>query len=403
MRPGRRRSGDRHRDPEEPETAAERAEGEVGEIWVAGPERGPRLLGAAGALGRGRSGAPARRPDRDAGFLRTGDLGFLHGGELFVTGRLKDLIVVRGRNVYPQDLELTACESHPVLRGGIGAAFAVETAAGEAVALVLEAGARRRADGEEALAAVRQAIAEEHEVPVQAVVLVGPGGVPKTTSGKVQRQLCRRLFLDGGCIRWPSGGPAGIAGVRTRSEGRRGPEPLAAWLRRRAAARLGVGEEEIDPAGRSPATASTRWPPWSWPTRSRPSWGWSSPSPPCWRAPDWPISPPGWRRSSPPAARGTAAAGRGRGGRSLRGERALWFLQQLDAASPAYHLAGAARLAGEVDEEALRLCVHGTGRPPPRPAHHLRGPRRRAPAARSIPWRSSTSGSWTRPGGARTS
>ena len=218
----------------------------VGEIWVAGPSvaRGywnrPDLT--AGTFG-------TRLPGRHGRFLRTGDLGFLRDGELFVTGRLKDLIIVRGRNHYPQDLELTAADSHPALRGGAGAAFAVETESGEGVAVVLEVDVRRKPDLQEVLSAVRQALAEEHEVPVQAVLLVRPGAVAKTTSGKVQRGLCQQRFLDGlfePVAEWRAG-TAGQEMAGAQEETAESLQDLVSWLRRRAAAKLGLAESAIDP------------------------------------------------------------------------------------------------------------------------------------------------------------
>jgi acyl-CoA synthetase (AMP-forming)/AMP-acid ligase II len=130
----------------------------VGEIWVAGPsvalgywgkpEETARTLGARLA---GESCGP---------YLRTGDLGFLRAGELFVTGRLKDLIILRGRNHYPQDLELTAEESHPALRPGCGAAFSAEVAGEERLVVVHELERRREGEAGAAMEAVRQAVAE---------------------------------------------------------------------------------------------------------------------------------------------------------------------------------------------------------------------------------------------------
>src|SRR4029079_5823951 len=97
-------------------------------------------------------------------YLRTGDLGFLAGGELFLTGRSKDLIVLRGRNHYPQDLELTVERSHPDLRPGAGAAFAVEEGGGERLVVVQEVARHPRSGSEEIAHAVRRAVAEEHGV-----------------------------------------------------------------------------------------------------------------------------------------------------------------------------------------------------------------------------------------------
>ncbi|HTF09418.1 MAG TPA: AMP-binding protein, partial [Asanoa sp.] len=165
----------------------------VGEIWVSGPsvaagywrlpEETASVFGAATADGAGP-------------FLRTGDLGFLHDGQLVVTGRRKDLIIVRGRNHYPQDVELTAERVDPVLRPGGSAAFL--TADDDRLVLVHEVRRGSPAADVPALAAlIRQAVAREHGLEVHAAVLVRAGGLPKTSSGKVQRRLCRSRYAAG--------------------------------------------------------------------------------------------------------------------------------------------------------------------------------------------------------------
>lgn len=113
-------------------------------------------------------------------FLRTGDLGFLHNGELFVTGRLKDLVIIRGRNHYPQDIELTVDESHPALRSGYGAAFAVEVEGEErlVVAQEVERSYLRKLDADEVVGAVREAVSQQHELEVYAVLLIKTGSIP---------------------------------------------------------------------------------------------------------------------------------------------------------------------------------------------------------------------------------
>src|SRR5215210_3204321 len=165
----------------------------VGEVWVAGPsvaqgywQRPEETERTFRARIEGEGGRP---------FLRTGDLGFLRDGELFVTGRLKDLIILRGRNHYPQDLELTAEESHPALRQGSGAAFSVEAAGEERLVVVQELERRQEGEAAEAAEAVRRAVAETHEVQVHEVVLVRAGTIPKTSSGKIQRHACRAGYL----------------------------------------------------------------------------------------------------------------------------------------------------------------------------------------------------------------
>jgi acyl-CoA synthetase (AMP-forming)/AMP-acid ligase II len=134
-------------------------------------------------------------------FLRTGDLGFIDDqGEVYVVGRVKDLLIVRGLNYYPHDLEATAESAWSSLRPGCSAAFAIETSGREEIAIVCEYDAKAANAGVslEAIAdAVRSAIGIEHELAIDAIVIVAAGQVPKTSSGKVQRSETRRRFTAG--------------------------------------------------------------------------------------------------------------------------------------------------------------------------------------------------------------
>jgi acyl-CoA synthetase (AMP-forming)/AMP-acid ligase II/acyl carrier protein len=179
----------------DPETLTECLPGQVGEIWTAGP-----------SVARGYWDWPeeteetfqAYLADNGEGpFLRTGDLGFLKDGELYVTGRLKDLIIIRGLNHYPQDIELTVDQSNPFLRVGCGAAFSIEVEGEERLVVVQELGRRQPPDAAAVIADIRRAIAEQHELQTHAVVLVRFGCVNKTSSGKIQRRACRAAFLAG--------------------------------------------------------------------------------------------------------------------------------------------------------------------------------------------------------------
>ncbi|MEH2034162.1 MAG: AMP-binding protein [Nostoc sp.] len=169
-------------------------DGTVGEIWVTG-----------GSTAQGYWQKPQETQETfyacldDTGggsFLRTGDLGFLHNGELFVTGRLKDLIVIRGRNYYPQDIELTVQESHSALRQSCGAVFAIEVEGEEriVVAQEIERTYLRKLNADEAIAAIRQAVSQVHELSVYAVLLLKTASIPKTSSGKISRTACRNGF-----------------------------------------------------------------------------------------------------------------------------------------------------------------------------------------------------------------
>lgn len=231
----------------DPERLTHCKDGAVGEIWVSGPSV------AAGYWGREEDTAntfQARIAETDEGpFLRTGDLGFVLDGQLFITGRRKDLIIIRGRNHYPQDLERTAEHSHPLLHGFSGAAFSVESEGEERLVIVNEVNRHAGADSNAVIAAVRQAIAEEHELQIHAVVLARPGEVPKTSSGKVQRFRCRQMFLED-TLKIVSEWRAASAGraVVVEEESEAQIQDWQEWLIRQIVTRLRLPSEAIEAA-----------------------------------------------------------------------------------------------------------------------------------------------------------
>ncbi len=168
---------------------------EVGEIWVTG---GSVTQGYWCRTEQTEYTFRAYLKDTKKGpFLRTGDLGFLYEGELFITGRLKDLIIIRGRNHYPQDIEWTVAKSHPALQADSGAAFSVDVNGEERLVIAQEVQRSylRNLETEELVGAIRQAVVEGHEVQVYAVLLLKPSSIPKTSSGKIQRHAYRAGFL----------------------------------------------------------------------------------------------------------------------------------------------------------------------------------------------------------------
>jgi len=177
----------------DPQTRRECPPGRVGEIWVRGPSVTQgywrRPDDGAECYGSRLAGHPTGE------YLRTGDLGFLDQTDLFVTGRLKDLIIVRGRNHYPEDIEFSVERSHADLCPGAGAAFTVDVA-GEERLVVVQAVKSTLADPSAAHQAIRRVITERHQLRAHAVVLVTPSSIPKTTSGKIQRRACREAFLE---------------------------------------------------------------------------------------------------------------------------------------------------------------------------------------------------------------
>ena len=179
----------------DPDTHMPCAPDETGEIWAKGPSMVQGYWNREEETER--TFKAFLTTTGEGPFLRTGDLGFINDGGLFVTGRLKDLIIIRGHNHYPEDIEYTAGQSHPGLRVGCGAAFSVETDNDERLVVVHELERSSETwNVEDVAGAIRQSVADHHELQVHAVVLVEPGSIPKTSSGKLQRYLCRSAYLN---------------------------------------------------------------------------------------------------------------------------------------------------------------------------------------------------------------
>jgi acyl-CoA synthetase (AMP-forming)/AMP-acid ligase II len=200
-----------------PETLALCEPGEVGEIWVSGPSIAQGYWQQSEATEKIFRACLSDRPETP--FLRTGDLGFLDQGELFVTGRLKDLIIINGRNHYPQDIEWTVEQSHPWLQPSGTAAFSVEIEGAERLIVLAELDRRgliayRQAvtssesksptqmpvpspENSDVVRQIQRAVFKHHELPVYELLLLKPGSLPKTSSGKIQRYSCRAKFMAG--------------------------------------------------------------------------------------------------------------------------------------------------------------------------------------------------------------
>ncbi len=178
-------------------------------------------------------------PTGEGPYLRTGDLGFLHDGEVFVIGRIKDVIVIRGVNYYPHDIEYTVERSHPALQPDAGAVIGIERDGEVDLVAVHEI----RSDcplpvaGDEVVDAIRRDVAREHHLALQRVVLLRPGGLPKTSSGKVQRTRCREV-LGGPALpvvhEWEQAGAPASVGFTTESLSQPGvlERQLVHWLQR---------------------------------------------------------------------------------------------------------------------------------------------------------------------------
>ncbi|MHC4179142.1 MAG: aminotransferase class I/II-fold pyridoxal phosphate-dependent enzyme, partial [Planctomycetota bacterium] len=207
----------------DPDAMTRSPAGRIGEIWVSGPSV---------AQGYWRQPEATQQAFRaylkDTGegpFLRTGDLGFMEDGELFVTGRLKDLIIMHGMNIHPQDIEQTVQQTHPRLRADCGAAFTIEVDGRQQLIVVQEIGRRKQGNLEVIFDSVVREVAAEHELALDAIVLVKAGSIPKTTSGKIQRHACCRGYLDGSLAvvgQWQAGEPGHRPGTGRRPD----QEPL---------------------------------------------------------------------------------------------------------------------------------------------------------------------------------
>jgi acyl-CoA synthetase (AMP-forming)/AMP-acid ligase II len=181
----------------DPESCERLGTDRVGEVWISGPNV---------TQGYWRNDAATRETfaghigDDPARWLRTGDLGFLDdAGELYLTGRIKELVIIRGVNHYPQDIERTVQNVDPALRKNGGAAFSVLDENGDETLVVVqevERVHRRSIDAADMIGRIREAVADEHEIFARHVVLIRTGTLPKTTSGKIQRGVARQLWLD---------------------------------------------------------------------------------------------------------------------------------------------------------------------------------------------------------------
>ncbi|HLJ26156.1 MAG TPA: non-ribosomal peptide synthase/polyketide synthase [Candidatus Angelobacter sp.] len=231
----------------DPESLLSSPPNQIGEIWVSGP-----------SVARGYWNLPEETKlafharihgSQEGSFLRTGDLGFLCDGELFVTGRLKDLIIIRGRNYYPQDIEETMGTAHPALRPGCGAAFAIERDGEEKLVVVQEAAIRSDDELGRAIQLIARNIAEIHELTAHAIVLIRTGTIPKTSSGKLQRHTCKTDFLNQNLYllkEWSEGAADRPAAGASASADAYKPSAVETWVIAEVARRTGIEPAEID-------------------------------------------------------------------------------------------------------------------------------------------------------------
>ncbi len=407
----------------DPQTRTRCREGEAGEIWLRGPSiaagymRAPELMAQTffaelahtdGAPDGAPHSAPHGEHDSESAddaaqtYLRTGDIGFLHRGELYICGREKDLIIIRGVNHYPQDIEHTAERCSPSLRPGCCAAFALETGAAEpeGLAIVLEYKPLTKADQDPQalLADIKRAILDAHEVMPHLIALVRPNCVPKTSSGKLQRAATRELFVAGEL-------PV-IAFYRdgTTSQPHAAPEQNPADVESNANANSNTGSDAVIFAQTVKRRVATllKLPPDTvddelTPSRSLLSLGVDSlkamellyaleaeyqlsfdlaqvidgmtvgellrgiqQNPPSLNDCE-DADQSAEKNAEPPAPSATPGTGQGSRDDGVTplspGQRALYFLHQLDPQSAAYNLSYAARITGPLDRERLRAAL----------------------------------------------
>lgn len=337
--------------------------GQVGEIWVSGPSVAP------GYWDRPKETEQVFKAyvaDTGEGpFLRTGDIGFLEDDELFVTARLKDLIIIRGRNHYPHDIELTVERSHPALRPGCGAAFSVDVDGQEQLVIVQEVENYQKLESMGVIETVRRNVTESHELQVAAIALIKPRTIYKTSSGKIQRYACRRAFLDQTLdmvAQWRADASQEIETqfliTPSLSVG-----AIEAWLISHLAAKLGIAPHSIkadDPIARygldSLAAIEL--------THSIESYL-NINVPMASLLQDYTISQIAAKASEqlgearPPSQLIEAVDGKPGNIHPLsHGQQAMWLLYQLAPESVAYNISAAAQICGDLSGDALQRSFH---------------------------------------------
>jgi len=354
----------------DPGTSERCQTGRVGEIWFSG--RGVAL----GYWNRSEESASAFGArldgDNEGRFLRTGDLGFIDEDCLFITGRLKDLIIIRGLNYYPQDIELSVEQSHPALRPGCGVAFSIDDAEGEMLAAVQEVERRfQDCEAAEVFAAIREAVARDHQLQLHAIILVKAGSIPKTSSGKLQRNACKLAYFENALdavARWQSDGAndSDIAEYDHDNPNEASPPDRLAngqvqdWLREMAASRLGCDSEHVgidlpltDYGLDSLAAIEVI-------HKIETEFGVAIPLADLLQGcsiRDLALEIAGERRSDNRHSVFTFSTERPPEYPLSIGQQALWFLYQLAPSSSAYNIGGAIRIRSELDISVVRRIL----------------------------------------------
>lgn len=234
----------------DPENDTQCPPNQVGEIWVSSPGV---ALGYWNKEKASKETFQGHLKDTGAGpYLRTGDLGFLHGGELFITGRLKEMIIIRGVNYYPEDIELAVRETDPVLKRGRQAAFSVEKNNEEALVVLAECENQKKGQYKDTIQKILNEISSRFQAKPSAVVLIKTGTLPTTPSRKVARYNCREDFLSGRLSVLSQWQKFSLKGTETKPKAEAPPKQptnegqLRKWLNYQIARSLGVNSKEIE-------------------------------------------------------------------------------------------------------------------------------------------------------------
>jgi natural product biosynthesis luciferase-like monooxygenase protein len=343
-----------------PDSMTECSSDEVGEVWVSSASV---ARGYWNKVAETEQIFRARLADTQEGpFLRTGDLGFIKGDQLFITGRLKDLIIIRGVNHYPQDIELTVERAHPALRPGCGAVVSIEVAGQESLVVIQEVGSPRFEGGDQLIEIIRQAIAQEHEAQPQAIVLVTPGSISKTTSGKIQRHLCRARFLEGSLdvvSKWQANTSHEIGRESIEKQNLSGdPKDFEQWLASYLETVLGIDGANIDMDQSLTRLGGDSLMITELMHKIEVDFGVSSPVALFFESPSVRYIAEQLRAlvnsSSPPQYSFSSESDSADQYAMSYGQQALWFLQALAPQSSAYNIPAAARIRGPLDVDICK-------------------------------------------------
>jgi amino acid adenylation domain-containing protein/non-ribosomal peptide synthase protein (TIGR01720 family) len=331
----------------DPSALNELADNTVGEVWACGPSI------AHGYWRNPEASAKTFVPHNGRTWLRTGDLGFMRDGELFITGRLKDLLIVRGHNLYPQDIEQTIEREVEVVRKGRVAAFAVNIEGQEGIGIAAEISrsVQKILAPEALIKAIRQAVAEAYQEAPGVVVLLNPGALPKTSSGKLQRSACRDRLADGSLDSYALF-PAEASEREAQTESGSELQALIGqiWCEQLQIKQVNADDHFFLLGGNSIAATQVV-------ARLREELGLELNLRLLFEAPTlgaFTAAVVKQQQDAGPAQGSITPLSRSEAMVQSLAQNRLWITWQLDPQSSAYNIPGALRLRGELDQDALR-------------------------------------------------